>query len=81
MMRPLCRLRAARRAAPSQRRGPGRGGRPFPSGSSGWQCVRAAAPRFSSSPTTAMTKFGNLNTDSGVQALDDYLGDRSYVEG
>ncbi|XP_045122775.1 elongation factor 1-beta-like [Portunus trituberculatus] len=28
-----------------------------------------------------MTKFGNLTTNSGVQALNDYLGDRSYVEG
>ncbi len=41
----------------------------------------AAAPGFSFPLDTTMTKFGNLSTDSGVQALDDYLGDRSYVEG
>ncbi|XP_064100258.1 elongation factor 1-beta'-like [Macrobrachium nipponense] len=28
-----------------------------------------------------MTQFGNLKSDSGLKALNDYLGDRSYIEG
>ncbi|KAK3856740.1 hypothetical protein Pcinc_036952 [Petrolisthes cinctipes] len=28
-----------------------------------------------------MTNFGNLKSESGVKALNDYLGDKSYVEG
>lgn len=53
----------------------------FPQQVPGVAVCRAAAPHFSSSFTTNMTKFGNLTTDSGVQALNEYLGDRSYVEG
>nr|XP_045584929.1 elongation factor 1-beta'-like [Procambarus clarkii] len=28
-----------------------------------------------------MTNFGNLKSEDGVKALDDYLGDKSYVDG
>lgn len=56
--------------------------RSFPLEAPAWRCVCVwcCSPVPPSSFTT-MTQFGNLATDAAVQALDDYLGDRSYVEG
>lgn len=36
---------------------------------------------LSSGPTSTKTVFGDMSTPAGLKALDDFLADRSYVEG
>ncbi len=81
MLSLLCHLNIIKIHKENQIPGVGTQRRPFPTSRSNGVARLYLTSTFSPSTPLNMTKFGNLTTDSGVQALNDYLGDRSYVEG